>query len=558
MSSTSPISEVLLRWEELRAQGRTASAEELCAERPDLLEEVRRQLRVLEAVYRVPRGSAPDGETRVAPSGQPPESRPPDPPGYQVLGELGRGGMGVVYKARQTALNRTVALKMVRAGGHAGAAERARFRGEAGAAARLSHPNIVQVYEVGEHQGCPYLAMEYVDGDSLAARTGGTPLPPRAAAELVRTLARAVHYAHERGVVHRDLKPANILLAAACGLAGLPAKPQAATPKIADFGLARCLDEAGQTRTGDVLGTPSYMAPEQAEGRPRDVGPHTDVYALGAILYELLTGRPPFRGTSLLETLEQVRAQEPVPPRLLQPKVPRDLEVVCLKCLEKEPARRYSSAAELADDLEHFLQGEAIRARGSGVVEQLARLLMRSQGDAHFHAWGALLLALAPVPPLAQLPAFALAVAGRPVTAAALTGSLGTAAGIVVALWWAGWRLRPGSMAPPERLLRSMLVGQLMALTLLAVVHFRGPGAPAGMLAVYPFWAVSTGLVFFIMGGWAWGGSYLIGLAFFALSLLMPLRPEWSPLAMGGMLGAALAVLGVRLRLLSRAARDGA
>jgi WD40 repeat protein len=278
-------------------------------------------------------------------------------PGYEVLGELGRGGMGVVYKARQTGLGRTVALKMVLAGGHAGAQERARFKAEAEAIARLQHPNIVQVHEVGEHQGLPFFSLEFCPGGSLAQKLSGTPLPAAEAARLVETLARAVHAAHEAHVVHRDLKPANVLLATD------------GTPKVTDFGLAKKLDEAGQTASGAVMGTPSYMAPEQAGGN-KEVGPAADVYALGAVLYELLTGRPPFKAASVMDTLMQVLADEPAPPSRLNPGVPRDLETVCLKCLEKGPARRYANAAELAEDLRHFQAGEPIRARPVGVVER--------------------------------------------------------------------------------------------------------------------------------------------------------------------------------------------
>jgi serine/threonine protein kinase len=225
--------------------------------------------------------------------------------------------MGVVYKARQVALNRVVALKMILAGGHAGAEARARFRAEAEAVARLQHPNIVQVFEVGEHEGRPFFSLEFVDGGSLQGRLDGTPQAPAEAAALVRTLARAMHAAHEKGVVHRDLKPANVLLAAD------------GTPKVTDFGLAKSLDEEGHTQTGEIMGTPSYMAPEQAGGDKRQIGPTTDVYALGAILYELLTGRPPFRGPTPLDTILQVVSDEPVPPRRLQPKAPCDLERVC-------------------------------------------------------------------------------------------------------------------------------------------------------------------------------------------------------------------------------------
>jgi WD40 repeat protein len=271
--------------------------------------------------------------------------------GYEVVSVLGRGGMSVVYLARQARPGRLVALKMILGGAHAGPEHQARFLAEAEAIGRLSHANVVQVYEAGTHEGLPFLALEYLPGGSLAGRLAGRPQRPGQAAALVAVVARAVAHAHERGILHRDLKPANVLLA------------EDGTPKVADFGLAR-LGEGGLTATAALLGTPSYMAPEQAAGAA--VGPAADVYALGAILYECLTGRPPFRGATSLETLEQVRGQEPVAPRSLNPGVPRDLETVCLKCLRKEPRKRYAGAADLADDLDRFLAGRPVQARPLG------------------------------------------------------------------------------------------------------------------------------------------------------------------------------------------------
>jgi WD40 repeat protein len=280
-------------------------------------------------------------------------------PGYEVLAELGRGGMGVVYQARQVRANRVVALKMILTGVHAGEAERRRFLTEAEAVARVQHPNIVQVHEVGEHDGHPFFSLEFCPGGSLADKLDGTPLPPHEAARLVEVLARAVQAAHEAGVVHRDLKPANVLLAAD------------GTPKVTDFGLAKRLgDAAGQTASGAIVGTPSYMAPEQAAGRSKEVGALADVYALGAVLYECLTGRPPFKAATPLDTLLQVLGEEPAPPRQLQPKTPADLETICLKCLQKERSKRYATAAALAEDLRRFQAGEAIAARPVTAAER--------------------------------------------------------------------------------------------------------------------------------------------------------------------------------------------
>jgi tetratricopeptide (TPR) repeat protein len=301
---------------------------------------------------------------------------------YEVQEEIGRGGMAVVYRARQISLDRIVALKRILIGQLALPGEVARFRAEALAVARLQHPNIVQIHAIGEHDGVPFLSLEYVEGGTLAGHLAGQPLPPEPAARLAETLAWAMQHAHERGIVHLDLKPGNILLAGDL------------VPKIADFGLARNRGEGGPlpTETGVIRGTPAYMAPEQAEGRTEAIGRCSDVYALGAILYELLTGRPPFQAATALETLEQVRSREPVLLRQLQPNVPRDLETIVLKCLHKDPARRYASAAALAEDLHRFLAGQPIQARPVGAVEHAWRWCRRNPTVASLAA--ALLLAL--------------------------------------------------------------------------------------------------------------------------------------------------------------------
>jgi WD40 repeat protein len=302
--------------------------------------------------------------------------------GYEILEELGRGGMGVVYKARQRKLNRITALKIF-SGSVATTAERVRFYTEVEAIAQLQHPNIVQVFEVSDHQGRPYYSLEFAQGGSLAQALRGQPHPPREAAELLAPLAGAIDHAHQHGIIHRDLKPANILLQCAPNSeapdvdGSMPIS--AFIPKIADFGLAHRQGDLRQTHAGQIVGTPCYMAPEQVDGGRQPVSGCTDVYALGVILYEMLTGRPPFQGSSILSTLEQVRKHVPVPPSSLQPRLPKDLETICLKCLEKEPAHRYASAAELAHDLRRFLANQPILARPPSLVYQTRMLIRRNK-----------------------------------------------------------------------------------------------------------------------------------------------------------------------------------
>ncbi len=287
----------------------------------------------------------------------------PEPPDYEILHLLGEGGMGVVYKARHRRLRRNVALKMFRPGRQPSPREVLRFQAEAEAIARLQHPNIVQIFEIGCWNGLPYLALELAEHGTLAHKLQQLPFAPRAAAELIETLARAVHQAHQQSIIHRDLKPANVLFTAE------------GTPKITDFGLAKVLQDDAEsprdaTRTGEPIGTPRYMSPEQAAGQAEGVGPATDVHALGTLLYECLTGRAPFVAASVVETLQKIRSEEPLAPRRLQPSIPRDLETICLHCLHKEPTRRYASAAALADDLRRFLNRESIMARPTPIWER--------------------------------------------------------------------------------------------------------------------------------------------------------------------------------------------
>jgi serine/threonine protein kinase len=451
--------------------------------------------------------------------------------------------MGVVYKARHLALNRLVALKMILAGGHAGEDDLVRFATEAEAIARLQHPNIVQVYEIGEQGGRPFFSLELCSGGALDKKLNGAPLPPAEAAQLVEVLARAMHAAHEKGIVHRDLKPANVLLAAD------------GAPKITDFGLAKRLDQAGHTQTGAVMGTPSYMAPEQAGGHVHQIGPTTDVYALGAILYECLTGRPPFKGPTTLDTVLQVLEREPAPARVVNAAVPRDLETIALKCLEKDPARRYARAADLADDLERFRGGESIRARSYNMLDRLARTLERSPIDAGFHAWGNLLLVWSGIVLLVHVLATVLIQLDS-----SNSGINSICYGLQFSLmglsyvWLRPRSARPGGVA--EQQLWTIWAGYLLASFLLIPVWFSVPDLRQEQLrwATYPFASLLAGLSFFVMGGTHWGPGYAVGVGFFVLAVLMPWRLTWAPLAFGVWWSLALAAIGLRLRRLARAA----
>ena len=358
--------------EEMFNSGR--SPEDVCRDCPEMLPEVRKRwsrIRLVEGAVAAlfpnletpPDADSPGADSIVA---APHPADLPQVPGYRVETVLGHGGIGVVYRAWHLRLNRPVALKMLLVGPYARPDELERFQREAEAIAALHHPNIVQVYDVGEVDGRPFLSLEFVEGGTLAQQIQGVPQPARHAAALVATLADAVHQAHQSGIVHRDLKPANILLT------------RDGDPKVTDFGLARRLEGSGElTLSGAPMGTPSYMAPEQALGKKEAIGPATDVYALGAILYEMLTGRPPFKAESGPATLQQVVADDPAPPARLNPRVPRDMDTICLKCLHKEPYKRYASAQALAEDLRRFERGEPILARPLGPLGRLGRWARR-------------------------------------------------------------------------------------------------------------------------------------------------------------------------------------
>ncbi|MCE9534480.1 MAG: serine/threonine protein kinase [Planctomycetes bacterium] len=464
--------------------------------------------------------------------------------GYEILGILGQGGMGVVYKARQQKLNRTVALKMLLPSVVGSSGEGQRFRTEVEATASLNHPHIVHIFECGERDGSLFYSMEHIEGSSLQERLSDGPLAGRAAAGYLAKVAAAIEHAHQQGILHRDLKPSNILL------------DTHDQPHVTDFGIAKRLtDSAGPTRTGSILGTPSYMAPEQASGS-KNLTPATDVWGLGALLYCLLTGRPPFLAESLTDTLMQVLENDPAPPRLLNPKVERDLETICLKCLEKDPNQRYPSAAALADDLNHYLAGEPINARSSHLLDRLARELGRSSHDVEFRNWGSLLFWIGLIVFVCHTANFVVAQVGLPLWLRWVSGSVQF---ILIGLLL--WRRLPNRLLPTtaaERQLWSIWIGYFFSLTtVLFILHpvrdfWTTIQVDSSHWELYPHSALLSGFAFFVMGGGYWGGCYAIGLAFFLLAVLMPLNLAIAPLAFGLLWSASLCTLGLRLRRLGR------
>jgi serine/threonine-protein kinase len=515
------LAQLLAELTEQRRLGRQPDIEAIARQHPNLAGELRELWGVVEVAGEFTGSAAERGATIDQPckDGAPTLSGPPRDFGhYEILEELGRGGMGVVYKARQRNPERTVAVKMLLRGDLASAADLARFRAEAQSAARLEgHANIVSVHEVGEWEGQPYFSMKYVEGTTLARLVAEGPLPPRDAARFVAGVCRAVHYAHQQGILHRDLKPANVLI------------DRHGQPHVTDFGLAKRV-QGGETltQTGAIVGTPSYMAPEQAAGSRGVLSPASDVYSLGAILYELLTGRPPFQAATPMDTIMLVLEQDVVPPRLLNPKVDRELEQICLKCLQKPADLRYASAAALADDLEAFVNGERGSVRPSGIGQFLSRLFRETHHAAVLENWGLLWM-------WHSLKIFLLCLLTNVLLWQGVTNHAA-----YLLLWGVGlvawgtifWTLRRrgGPVLSIERQIAHMWGAGVIASIVLFLIEVV-LGRPA--LELSPILAVFAGMVFVIKGGMLSGSFYVYAAAFFLTAILMALFPSVGLLLFG-------------------------
>ena len=490
------------------------------------------------------RPTAPDGDATIAQVAAPAMlAGAVDVPGYEIISELGRGGMGVVYKARQISLNRIVALKMLPGGAYAEQHELARFLAEAEAVAAVRHPHVVQVYDFGQCAARPYFAMEYLGGGSLVDLIRkSNRLAPASAATLVEQVARGVQAAHDLGIVHRDIKPQNVLLG------------DDELPKVTDFGLAKRGGRTDLTQTGAVMGTPHYMAPEQAAGRTKFVGPAADIYALGAILYECLTGRTPFTADDTVSLLVKVVENEPQPVRQFVPSVPRDLEAICLKCLRKEPHARYATAEDLADDLRRFLNGEPVEARTTGVFGKMVGALDRTGKDAEFTGYASVLFGFAIVTLLVDGLQTIVTLGHLPSWVGAITQYIRLA--LYVAIVWVARRGHVLPRTAAERQLWSITCGYAVACFggSLALRFSSGWGVNNSVEPMmYQLFATLAALTFFALGSVFWGWCYGFGVLFILLSFLMAAALPFAPLMFGVTWAAILALFGWRLRRLARA-----
>ena len=521
--------------DELR-RGRTPDVDRVARDHPELAGELRdlwAAACIAEEMARLsgdaPTGAWPSGSGEVPPEAGDGASFG----GCELLEELGRGGMGVVYRARQAGLGRVVALKRLLQGARALPQDVERFHFEAESAARLDHPHIVPVHLVATHEGQPYFLMKYIEGTTLARRLAEGPLPPVEAARLLAPVCRAIAYAHQQGVLHRDLKPSNILI----DLEG--------RPHVSDFGLAKRIDaDASLTRSGAILGTPSYMAPEQAAANRGPIGPASDVYSLGAILYQMLTGRPPFQAPSEVDTVLLVLEQDPVPPRALNPKVDPDLEMIALKCLQKPIELRFPDAAALADDLDAFLAGEPVSARSTSIRALATRLLGETHHATVLENWGSLWMYHS----LAMIVFFGLTnwllwreVVARWPYVLIFTVGLGAWA----AVFWA-LRRRGGPVTFVERQLAHVWGSGVIGINLIFLVEWL-LGLPVLKLA--PMFAVTNGMLFLIKGGILSGEFYLYGALTFLAVVPMARFPRFAPLIFGFVSALCFFVTGLKYHL---------
>lgn len=548
LSADDRLALILAELAERQRLGKEADIDQAARENPDIADELR-------SLWATAQFAAAFVSTPTIPKSSSANDQNASPPhmesfgDYEILEELGRGGMGVVYKARQRSLNRLVAVKVMREARLSSETDRARFLAEAAAAAKLKHPNIVTVFEVGHQNGLPYIVMEYVAGRTLSQQLAEGPLPPRVAAKLIADVARGVHQAHERNILHRDLKPANILLTNpqvvvtdSVVSTELPKTVSSAvnrigkqefTPKVTDFGLARRLRSTPgsnpdwRTQTGAIVGTPGYMSPEQATCR-RELTAAADVYSLGAILYESLTGRPPFQATNAVDALFMVVEQEPVSPRLLMPGLDRELEMICLKCLQKPVELRYETAADLADDLEAHLAGEAVSSQQRGIVYMFSRLMRETHHIGVLEYWGLLWM-------WHSLAVFLLCLQTQVMEWVGVSNH-----GAYLALWSVGlitwgsilWRLRrrAGPVLFVERqIAHAWAAGVISSIMFFLIEVIMG----LKVLTLSPAIAVSAGMIFVLKAGILTGRFYILALLMFATALAMPLVPEWRIILLG-------------------------
>lgn len=511
--------------------------EALCGEHPDLADELRQLLAVgqIADICRSFEQKTMVGRPYPTPTI---EALPRKLGDYELVAELGRGGMGVVYKARDSKLDRFVALKMILRGSLASDIDVERFRSEATSAAGLAHPNIVPVYNVGEHNGQAYFCMKYVEGNTLAQLIAEGPLAQRRAASYALKIARAVQHAHEHGVLHRDLKPSNILI------------DDGNEPLVTDFGLAkRVAGGASLTGSGAILGTPSYMAPEQADsnaGKPSSTA--CDIYSLGAILYEMLTGRPPFLAATPMETLLLVLSEEPVRPRLLNPQIDTDLEFICRKCLEKRPEHRYATAGQLADDLQAFLQGEPVSARSSSLIYLVSRLLRESHHAPVLENWGLLWM-------WHSLQLFLLCAVTSGMFALGVTSHWP-----YLALWSVGlvvwgsifWQLRRRG-GPVTFVERQIAHAWAAGVAASIAIFFIEVLLDLPALALSPVLAVVAGMVFLVKAGTLSGWFYGVAAVSFLVAIPMAiLGPAYGPLLFGAVSAVGFFVPGLKYYRLAR------